>query len=164
MDRGFEHRRRPGAFALVAAVVLACIGVAPTLGVVAPFATSTPSFARSFAGPTNYATGSGPESVAIGNMNGDRKPDLATTNELPNNIFVLVNTTRLCTVPNVLGKTLPGAKRTIARADCRVGKIRHAYSKIVKKGRVISEKPKPGTLLPNRGKVNLVVSRGRRPS
>jgi beta-lactam-binding protein with PASTA domain len=52
----------------------------------------------------------------------------------------------------------------IARANCRVGKIRRAYSSAVKKGRVIAEKPKPGTVLPNRGKVNLVVSRGRRRS
>jgi beta-lactam-binding protein with PASTA domain len=58
--------------------------------------------------------------------------------------------------------TLPGAKRAIARANCRVGKIRRAYSKTVKRGRVISEKPEPGTVLPNRGRVNLVVSRGRR--
>jgi beta-lactam-binding protein with PASTA domain len=36
-----------------------------------------------------------------------------------------------------------------------------AYSKTVKRGRVISQKPKPGAVLPNGGKVNLVVSRGR---
>jgi hypothetical protein len=44
----------------------------------------------------------------------------------------------------------------------RVGKIRRAFSKTVKRGRVISEKPKPGMVLPKRGKVNLVVSRGRK--
>jgi eukaryotic-like serine/threonine-protein kinase len=75
---------------------------------------------------------------------------------------VLANTTGLCTVPRVTGKTLPAAERAIARADCRVGKIRRAYSMSVKRGRVISQKPKPGTVLPKRGKVNLVVSRGRR--
>jgi hypothetical protein len=68
--------------------------------------------------------------------------------------------TSRCVVPNVRGKTLPGARRAIARTHCSVGKIRRAYSKIVKKGRVILEKPKPGTLLPSRGKVNLLVSRG----
>jgi beta-lactam-binding protein with PASTA domain len=77
---------------------------------------------------------------------------------------VLLNTPGLCTVQDVKRKTLPAAKRTIARANCRVGKIRRAYSKSIKRGRVISEKPKPGTVLPNRGKVNLVVSRGRRRS
>jgi hypothetical protein len=72
--------------------------------------------------------------------------------------------TRLCKVPNVRGRTLPGARRTIARAGCRVGTVRRAYSRIVTKGRVISARPKPGALLPNRGKVNLVVSRGPLPA
>jgi len=75
---------------------------------------------------------------------------------------VLLNTPGLCTVQHVEGKTLPAAKRTIARANCRVGKIRRAYSKSVTRGRVISPEPKPGTVLPKRGKVILVVSRGRR--
>ena len=77
---------------------------------------------------------------------------------------MLLNTPGLCTVQNVNGKTLPAAKRTIARANCRVGKIRRAYSKRITRGRVISQKPRPGTVLPGGGKVNLVVSRGRRPS
>jgi hypothetical protein len=68
--------------------------------------------------------------------------------------------TSVCVVPNVRGKTLLGARRAIARNHCRVGKIGRAYSKIVKKGRVISEKPRSGTLLPRHGKVKLVVSRG----
>jgi len=69
-----------------------------------------------------------------------------------------------CTVPAVKKQTLPIAKRTLARAHCRVGKIRRAYSKTVRTGRVISQKPKPGTVLRGGGKVNVVVSRGRRPS
>jgi beta-lactam-binding protein with PASTA domain len=59
--------------------------------------------------------------------------------------------------------TLLAATRTLTRARCRVGKIRRAYSK-VKRGRVISQKPKPGTVLRGGGKVNLAVSRGKRPS
>ena len=77
---------------------------------------------------------------------------------------MLLNTPGLCTAQDVKGRTLPIAKRTIARANCGVGKIRRAYSKTVNQGRVISQQPTPGTVLPNRGKVNLVVSRGRRPS
>ena len=76
----------------------------------------------------------------------------------------ITNALGVCTVPHVRGKSLPAAKRTIARANCRVGAIRRAYSKTVQRGRVISQKPRPGTVLPNRGKVSLVVSRGRRPS
>jgi PASTA domain/Concanavalin A-like lectin/glucanases superfamily len=74
----------------------------------------------------------------------------------------ITNAPEACTVPHVRRKTLPAAKRTIARANCRVGTIRRAYSKIVKRGRVSSQTPRPGRVLPNRGRVNLVVSRGRR--
>jgi beta-lactam-binding protein with PASTA domain len=45
----------------------------------------------------------------------------------------------------------------------RLGKIGRAYSKVVRRGRVISQRPKFGAVLPNGGKVNLVVSRGRKP-
>jgi len=104
-------------------------------------------------------------SVAIGDLNSDRKPDLATANYLEDGaVAVFLNTPGLCTVQDVRGQTLSAAKRTIARANCRVGKIRRAYARYIKRGRVISEKPKPGTVLPNRGKVTLVVSLGRRPS
>jgi hypothetical protein len=117
----------------------------------------------SFQAKLDYATGDYPVSVAIGDLNGDGKPDLVSAH-YPNTVSVLINTPGLCTVQNVERKTLRVARRTIARANCRIGKIRRAYSKNVKKGRVISQKPEPGTVLPNRGKVNLVVSRGGRPS
>jgi PASTA domain-containing protein/concanavalin A-like lectin/glucanase superfamily protein len=74
----------------------------------------------------------------------------------------ITNAPEVCTVPRLRRKALPAAKRTIARANCRVGTIRRANSKAVQRGRVISQTPKPGTVLPNRTKVNLVVSRGTR--
>jgi hypothetical protein len=117
-----------------------------------------------FQAKSDYATGSGPISVVTGDLNGDRKPELATANGDANTVSVLANATGFCVVPNVRGKTLPAARRRMARADCRVGKIRRAYSRTVKRGRVISEKPEPSTVLPKRGKVNIVVSRGRKHS
>jgi hypothetical protein len=110
----------------------------------------------------DYATGNAPWSVAIGDLNGDGKSDLATANPDAYSVSELLNTPGFCTVQNVKGKTVPAAKRTIARANCRVGKIRRAYSKSVKKGRVISQKPTFGAVLRGGGKVNLVVSRGRK--
>jgi len=77
-------------------------------------------------------------------------------------VSVLLNRPGLCTVQYVEGMTVSAAKRTIARANCRVGKVRRAYSRTVKRSRVISEKPRALSVLPNRGKVNLVVSRGRK--
>jgi uncharacterized delta-60 repeat protein len=68
----------------------------------------------------------------------------------------------MCRVPRVRGKKLSAARSAITKAHCRVGKVRRSPSKRVKPGRVISQSPKAGTRLPNLGKVNLVVSRGRR--
>jgi hypothetical protein len=59
-----------------AIVVLGLAGAALTFGVTCLFASAGPSFA----GPTDYPTGKGPSSVAIGDLNGDGKADLVTTN------------------------------------------------------------------------------------
>jgi FG-GAP-like repeat/PASTA domain/FG-GAP repeat len=118
----------------------------------------------SFRAKRDYATGRRPLSVAIGDLNGDGKPELATASAYANTVSVLANATGLCGIPDVRWKTLRAAKRAIVRADCRVGRIRRAHSKNVTRGRVISQQPASGRVLPKRGKVNLVVSRGRKAS
>jgi FG-GAP-like repeat/PASTA domain len=130
----------------------------------------------------DYATADiAPESVAIGDLNGDGRPDLASAHLEARSVSVLLNRPAMCTVQNVAylrvvvglhdpevtivgGMTLSAARRTIASANCRVGKISHAYSKVVRKGRVISQNPRFGAVLRGGGKVNLVVSRGRKAS
>jgi beta-lactam-binding protein with PASTA domain len=101
-------------------------------------------------------------------VNGDGKLDLATADlggrYFASSVSVLINTPGLCTVQNVSREALQAAKREIARAKCRVGKIRRAYSKTVRRGRVISQNPRFGAVLRGGGKVALVISRGRRPS
>ena len=85
------HRRvegRPSAFGPRAYVVLLVFaGVALTLGVTTLFAASAPSFAAA----RSYATGHTPDSVAIGDLNGDGKPDLATANLGADTVSVLPN-------------------------------------------------------------------------
>jgi CSLREA domain-containing protein len=66
-----------------------------------------------------------------------------------------------CVVPKLLHKTLAGAKKAIVKAHCRTGKITHAYSKRVRRGRIVAQSPKAGRRLPRGAKIKLVVSRGR---
>ena len=151
-------------------VVIASVGVVSgSLGVAALFAGSAPSFAPA----RSYATGRAPNSVAIGDLNGDGRPDLVTGNydEVVGSVSVLLNKPGLCTVQNVEGKTLQTARRTLARANCRVGRVTRTHKKLARtykervgRGRVISQRPTFGAVLPGGAKVNLVVRRGRKPS
>jgi hypothetical protein len=68
---------------------------------------------------------------------------------------------KVCVVPKLKGKTLKAAKRALKARHCRTGKIKHAFSSKVKKGRVISQKPKPRKQLRNGAKVSLVLSKGK---
>ena len=115
----------------------------------------------SFQAKLDYPTGGHSYSIAIGDVNGDGERDLATANSSANTVSVLLNRPGLCTVQNVRRQTVSAARRTIARANCRVGKIRRSYSKSIASGHVISQQPRFGAVLPSGGKVNLVVSRGR---
>jgi hypothetical protein len=68
-----------------------------------------------------------------------------------------------CRVPAVKNKPLAVAVLAIVKRHCSLGKIGRAFSTVVKRDHVISEMPRARTVLPNQGKVNLVISRGRRP-
>ena len=83
-----------------------------------------------------------------------------TANFAADTVSVLLNKPGLCTAQSVKGQMLPAAKRTIARGNCRLGKIRRAYSRTVTKGHVISQRPNFGVVLSGGGKVSLVISRG----
>ena len=105
--------------------------------------------------------------AAIADLNGDKRADLASANftllrnDQYSSLAVMINTPGVCNVQYVVRMTLATAKRALARINCRVGKVSWAYSK-VKKGRVISQKPKFGAVRHGGAKVKLVVSKGRR--
>ena len=101
--------------------------------------------------------------VAIGDLDGDAKPDVVAANNDSGSVSVLFNRPGLCTVQGVWRRPLPAARRTLARANCRVGAIRRVASG-VESGRVIWQKPGFGAVLPGGSKVDLVVSRGKRTS
>ncbi len=67
-----------------------------------------------------------------------------------------------CVVPKVKGKKVAVAKSAITKAHCSVGRITKAYSAKVRKGRVSSQKPGPGTRLARGAKVALTVSKGKK--
>jgi hypothetical protein len=71
---------------------------------------------------------------------------------------------RRCVVPSVVGRRLAAARVAIARARCRTGAVRRAYSRRVRRGFVIRQAPRPRTRLRSGARVNLIVSRGRRPA
>jgi hypothetical protein len=68
-----------------------------------------------------------------------------------------------CSVPRVVGKKLAAAKTSIKKKHCRTGKVGYAYSTKVAKGRVVSQSRRAGRVLAPGAKINVVVSRGRRP-
>jgi beta-lactam-binding protein with PASTA domain len=62
-----------------------------------------------------------------------------------------------CLVPRVIGMKLRRAKQRIRRGHCSVGRIRMRRSRRL--GRVVTQRPRPGTQLRRGGRVNLVVGR-----
>jgi PASTA domain-containing protein/List-Bact-rpt repeat protein len=108
--------------------------------------TATPAAASSFAGWAGACTGTGKCVIA---MHRDRTAT-ATFN------FI----SKACVVPELKGRTLATAKRSIKSYHCTVGKIRRATSRRIEKNHVISQQPKPGRHLRRGAKVNLVISKG----
>ncbi|HEY8776914.1 MAG TPA: PASTA domain-containing protein [Gaiellaceae bacterium] len=109
------------------------------------FAPSTQTITASYGGDSGHATSSGAQDIAVIPYTGPgpRPPIL------------------YCRVPNVTDQTLAQATRALRHFGCRPGRIGKAFSKRVKKGRVISQKPGPGKRLPERAKIRLVVSKGK---
>jgi beta-lactam-binding protein with PASTA domain len=62
----------------------------------------------------------------------------------------------------VVGLKLAKAKARIRARHCRVGRITRKTSTLRKKGRVLSQSPKPGKVLNNGARVNLKVGKGPR--
>jgi hypothetical protein len=67
----------------------------------------------------------------------------------------------VCRVPGVIGRALAWATGALARAHCRLGAVGRAYSRRVRKGRVIAQNPRAGVERPAGSRVSVVISRGR---
>jgi hypothetical protein len=98
--------------------------------------------------------------LAAGDLNGDGRVDLAVASR--GGLCVALAKPGLCNVQDVEGLKVREARALLARAHCRVGKIRRARSLLFKRGEVSGQRPGFGRALRAGAKVNLVVSRGRR--
>jgi hypothetical protein len=66
-----------------------------------------------------------------------------------------------CRVPKVVGLKLAKARDRIRRANCGVGRLRYKRSHRAR-GRVLTQRPRPGAKRPKGARVALTLSRGRR--
>jgi hypothetical protein len=101
---------------------------------------------------------------AIGDLTGDRRPDLAVITLDERNgsygFWALYNDPRACSVQRVTGDAVGRAATALALANCRIGRISYAHSG-AKRGIVIRQRPGYGAVLAKGRKVDVVVSLGR---
>ena len=105
---------------------------------------------------TSQAVGPGSEAVALGDLNGDHRLDVVEARS--DEVSVLVNDPRMCTVPDLSGRKLPAARRLLAERHCTLGKVK--WTKGGTAGYVWSQRPDAGTVIPRTTKVRLLVDRG----
>jgi FG-GAP-like repeat/PASTA domain len=116
---------------------------------------------------TRVRVGRTPTGLAIDDLDADGSLDLVTANRGSKTVTVMLNGADapppvVCRVPGVARRTLAVARRLVGAANCIVGPVRRKYSKRVRRGRVISVSPLPGTRAPVDTRVTLLVSRGRK--
>jgi hypothetical protein len=107
-------------------------------------------------------------------LNADGKLDLVGANPFDGIVSVLVGQgggvfarpgryaagPPVCLVFDLRRKMLKQAKRLLKSGRCRLGRVRSSYSGKVRRGRVIKQRPAPGTELPLNSRVTLTISRG----
>jgi hypothetical protein len=111
---------------------------------------ATPGAGSTFAGWSGACSGTGTCMLTM------------SANRAVTATFALIPPVR-CHVPNVRRKLLAGARTAIVQAHCAVGTISKVYSTTVKRRRVVSETPAPASTRPNGWKINLKVSKGKKP-
>jgi hypothetical protein len=102
----------------------------------------------------------------VADFNQDGRPDLAFVKSEQTSASVFLNWTGLaappCVVLDLRTFRLRTAKQYLGFAGCRLGHVTRRFSRRVRRGRVISQRRRVGTVLPSGSAVDIVVSRGRR--
>jgi plastocyanin len=84
------------------------------------------------------------------------------TTETTGNPGVTATRPRRCVVPRLVRKKLAAARNLVARAGCRLGRVRRAYSSKIGSGRVLAQRPRAGARVARGTRVHVAVSRGPR--
>jgi hypothetical protein len=104
---------------------------------------------------------------AVADFDRDGRTDLAFASTDVPEAGVFLNWTGLpappCVVMDFTGERLPSAKRYVRLGGCRLGRVRYRYSPSERKNRAIAPRPSIGSVLPSRSRIDIIVSRGRRP-
>jgi hypothetical protein len=64
-----------------------------------------------------------------------------------------------CTVPKLKGRSLKSAKGRLRSADCKPGRVKKLPGTKAKRGRVVGQYPKPGSVLPPGAAVNITLKK-----
>jgi hypothetical protein len=121
-----------------------------------------------FGQQTRIRVGKAPVGLAVDDLDGLGSNDLVTANRLSKSVTILLNGVNapqpvVCLVPGVARRTLAVARQLVEAAHCKLSGVRRKYSGRVRRGRVISVTPLPGTRHPVDAAVTLLVSRGPKP-
>ena len=121
-----------------------------------------------FRAQSRVRVGRTPTALGIDDLDEDGTYDVVTANRRSRSVTVLLHGVNapqpvVCLVPRVVRRTLRAAQRIVRQANCSVGgPVRRKYSRRVRRGRVIAQKPVAGQRLPESTQVFLLVSRGPR--
>ncbi len=112
--------------------------------------------------------GKAPVALAIEDLNADSLNDVVTANRLSKSVSVLLNGVDtpqpvVCLVPAVARQDARGRATSRRRCPLQGQPVRRRYSGRIRKGRVISITPVPGTRRPVDTPVTLLASRGHKP-
>jgi hypothetical protein len=137
--------------------------VAPAaLGTISPDTGSSTTFTASQAG------GQGSATASLGGVNGSASVTVAVPVVVPppppsppQPVAPLTPPVG-CVVPVLRGKTLRAARGALAHRHCALGSKRWARSGKVRRGRVLSQTPRPGAHRPRGARVNVILSLGPR--
>ena len=109
---------------------------------------------------TAYTVGSEGEITATAPAGAVGKSDVTVTTVAGTSPLVAADSFAYtaCIVPKLKGKKLKAAKKSIKKADCRLGKVMKKKGATAKTGKIKTQNPKPGKVLAPGSKVGVTLT------